>query len=106
MCIRDRTYDAARAEIQTQLRTLTSENLLRAAGERARAHMVASEEEGARVPRSEEPLCPRCGARLMRSITYKTLEVPEQGGDGTASVLFLFCAECGHTLDDLILPGE
>ena len=52
------------------------------------------------------PACPRCSSSLRETARYEILDVPEQGGDGRAQAMVLFCSACGHTLDDVILPDD
>ena len=52
------------------------------------------------------PACPNCGASLVARARYEVVDVPSNDGESTAKVAFLFCLDCGHTLDDVILPDE
>ena len=56
--------------------------------------------EGTAASLSEEvpPRCPGCGGALAETAAYRTLEVPEQEGAGTAAVRFVFCRRCGRAL--------
>ncbi len=51
-------------------------------------------------PVHEEPLCPKCRARLSESATYRTLDVSSIEGE-TRSVTFAFCRSCGTWLGTL-----
>jgi len=62
--------------------------------------------EPSRALRTTGPACPRCASPLRDTARYEILDVPEQGGEGRAQAMLLFCSACGHTLDDVILPEE
>lgn len=50
------------------------------------------------------PTCRQCSVTLPTYARYKIVDVAEHQGDGTAQVLFLFCSNCGFTIDDVMLP--
>jgi len=59
-----------------------------------------AEEVSVGTPRHEEPLCPKCRARVSETAAYRTLDVSSVEGEPRA-VTFAFCRSCGTWLGTL-----
>jgi ATP-dependent Clp protease ATP-binding subunit ClpC len=55
-----------------------------------------AEEPQGEAPR--EPRCPRCRRSLKDVLTFRTMSIPEQGGEATRDVVVVFCGSCGTAL--------
>jgi ATP-dependent Clp protease ATP-binding subunit ClpC len=78
------TLERVRGEVATLLGSLAGE----------------AEEVSVGTPRHEEPLCPKCRARLSETAAYRTLDVSSVEGEPRA-VTFAFCRRCGTWLGTL-----
>jgi ATP-dependent Clp protease ATP-binding subunit ClpC len=67
------------------------------AGGSAEAAMTPAGEPAAH----DEPLCPRCRARLTETATYRVLDVASAEGGEARAVTFAFCRRCGTWLGSL-----
>lgn len=60
---------------------------------------------GVEEPVPQPPVCPRCRRSFRENAAYRVLDVPEDGGSGTARTLFVFCEACGETLGVKVLDS-